>query len=308
VGGERFTARIQVANYGPRSIHDGSIQLDLRDPAGNVVAAKELQLDAPQGELSNAGTVVWDLPQVKHAGKYTLVLKVLPGEAIRNTYPLWIYPAEYPSTLAGEVSVMRTMGAELMKKLATGKSVLLIPNLDGLSNSVEGFFASDFWCYPMFRNIASRKELPTAPGTLGILCNPEHPALSQFPTEYHSNWQWWHLVMNSRAIVLDDLPQSHRPLVQVIDNFERNHKLGLIFECRVGNGRLLVCSIDLPALQDRPEARQLYFSLLKYMNSDAFDPGTKLEPALVAGLFDRKDGQSGTEADIDYRRFFNPDE
>jgi hypothetical protein len=108
--------------------------------------------------------------------------------------------------------------------------------------------------------------------------------------------------------VLDGQPQSYRPLVQVIDNFERNHKLGLIFECRVGDGILLVCSIDLPALQGRPEARQLYSSLLQYMNSDVFDPGTKLEPALVAGLFDRQDEGSSTEADIDYSQFFNTDE
>ena len=44
----------------------------------------------------------------------------------------------------------------------------------------------------------------TPPGTLGILCDPNHPALARFPTEFHTNWQWWHLVKNSRPIVLDD--------------------------------------------------------------------------------------------------------
>lgn len=41
---------------------------------------------------------------------------------------------------------------------------------------------------------------------------------------------------NSRPIILDEMPQDFRPIVQPIDNFERNHKLGLIFETKVGKG------------------------------------------------------------------------
>jgi len=67
----------------------------------------------------------------------------------------------------------------------------------------------------------------------------------------------------------------------VIDNFERNHKLGLVFETRVGNGALLVCAIDLPGHQDKPEARQLYHSLLRYAASDAFAPATELDIDLL---------------------------
>ena len=90
---------------------------------------------------------------------------------------------------------------------------------------------------------------------------------------------------NSRPIILDDAPPGYRPSIQVIDNFERNHKLGLVFECSVGGGKLLVCSIDLLHLLEHPEARQLYASLLGYVNSAAFDPKTTLPPELLAGLF-----------------------
>ena len=105
-----------------------------------------------------------------------------------------------------------------------------------------------------------------------------------FPTEFHSNWQWWQLVKNSRPIVLDDSPAGYRPIVQVIDNFARNHKLGLVFETRVGRGKLLVCAIDLPSLQDHPEARQLYRSLLRYVASDVFAPRAELGEELLKKL------------------------
>ncbi|MBM3790811.1 MAG: hypothetical protein FJW35_10760 [Acidobacteria bacterium] len=137
----------------------------------------------------------------------------------------------------------------------------------------------------MFRRAAERSHIEVAPGTLGILCDPKCPPLAEFPTEFHSNWQWWHLVKNSRPIILDETPATFRPLVQVIDNFERNHKLGLVFETRVGKGALLVCTIDLPGHQDKPEARQLYHSLLRYAASDAFAPATELDIDLLNKVF-----------------------
>ena len=110
-------------------------------------------------------------------------------------------------------------------------------------------------------------------------------ALAGFPTEFHSNWQWWQLTKNSRPIILDAAPASYRPTVQVIDNFARNHKLGLVFETRAGEGKLLVCAIGLLGLQDKPEARQLLSSLLGYTGSKAFDPKAELDVAMLKRLF-----------------------
>ena len=51
--------------------------------------------------------------------------------------------------------------------------------------------------------------------------------------------------------------------MQVSDNYDLNHKLGVIFEARVGSGTLLVCALDLETDQEkRPAARQLYRSLM----------------------------------------------
>jgi hypothetical protein len=119
---------------------------------------------------------------------------------------------------------------------------------------------------------------------LGILCDPDAPVLAGFPTEFHSNWQWWHLVKNSRPIMFDDTPKSYRLMVQVIDNFVTNHKLGLIAETRVGKGTMLICAIDLPGHQDKPEARQLLHSLLRYIDSPAFAPKAELDAELLRKL------------------------
>jgi hypothetical protein len=108
------------------------------------------------------------------------------------------------------------------------------------------------------------------------LCDPNHPALAEFPTGFHSNWQWFNLLQNSRTMILDGLPVDCKPIVQVIDNLERAYKLGNIVEVKMGKGKLLICSINLPAIQDKPEARQLLSSLLRYMNSASFEPKTTI--------------------------------
>ena len=81
------------------------------------------------------------------------------------------------------------------------------------------------------------------------------------------------------------MPPGHFPILQVIDNFERNHKLGLLFETTVGCGRMLVCTIDLPGHQEKPEARQLLHSLLQYVDSAAFDPKSEVDVDLLKKLF-----------------------
>ena len=143
--------------------------------------------------------------------------------------------------------------------------------------TLPGSFLPVFWSPVWF---------PTQiPNTSGMLCDPTHPLFAQFPTEFHTNWQWYDLLYHSRAMILDDTPAAFRPLVQVIDNFARNHKLGSVFETRVGRGRLLVCAIDLsPELQQRPAVRQFVRSLYAYLDSDAFKPADELGMTVLDDL------------------------
>ena len=84
---------------------------------------------------------------------------------------------------------------------------------------------------------------------------------------------------------MDTLP-SVTPLVEVGDNFANNRRLSNLFEAKVGEGKLLFCSMDiLSDWEQRPEARQLYFSLLEYMKSDSFDPSSAMESDVLAQLF-----------------------
>ena len=100
----------------------------------------------------------------------------------------------------------------------------------------------------------------------------KHLIFKDFPTDSHTNWQWFPMIKASNPSILDKTDKNYRPVVQVIDNIERNHKLGLIYEYKVGKGKILVCMSPLNQLQQYPEARQLYKSILHYMQSTDFLP------------------------------------
>jgi hypothetical protein len=125
---------------------------------------------------------------------------------------------------------------------------------------------------------------------LGTWVDAGHPALAGFPTASHHDWQWTELVASSRAMNLDRLPRGLQPIVQPIDDWNRNYKLGLLFEARVGNGRLMVSTADLDSgLDERVVARQLRKSVLDYMGSAAFAPRTAVAAeAIRASLFDTR--------------------
>jgi hypothetical protein len=74
--------------------------------------------------------------------------------------------------------------------------------------------------------------------------------------------------------------------VQVIDDWNSCRKLGLVIEARVGEGQLLVCTMDIDTdLPERPAARQLRQSLLAYVSSERFRPSTRLDISQLRTLF-----------------------
>jgi hypothetical protein len=177
------------------------------------------------------------------------------------------------------------LNQDVRKQLANGKSVLLLASgkvRKDKGGDVAIGFSSIFW------NTAWTNG--QAPHTLGILCNPEHSVFQEFPTEFHSNWQWWDPMSHSQAMIINGFPPELTPLVQPIDTWFENRRLALLFESRVGEGKLMVCSIDLESdlLANRPVANQLKYSILKYMNSGEFDPEVEVEEAQIQGLFEFK--------------------
>ena len=259
-----FTAGVEIANYGPNDLK-ADVVWTLRDGNKKVASGTFQDLKLPKGGNTVLDErIEADLSGIDEATALTLEV-ALKRTQWRNSWNIWVYPAQLEEH-AGDVVLARTL-EEAQPVLEAGGTVLLSPD-PGTLRGEKGKFVPVFWS-PVF--------FPMEAGTMGILCNPDHPALAEFPTEMHSDWQWWYLTKHSIALDMDKFPQVGT-ILEAVDNFTRNRHLAYIFEAKCEKGRLIVCAMDLidEEAAARPEVRQLRASLLDYMNSPEFQPEAQM--------------------------------
>nr|WP_297227650.1 beta-glycosidase [uncultured Prevotella sp.] len=269
--GETFKGKVLIANYGATSLRGKKMtwRISSDEPSFNEDEGKINIFTYNEG-LLDAGELNLELHADKPA-KVNLTLSI-DGTDARNSYELWVYPRK--TVDKKNVVIAKDLTPDVVASLEKGAKVLWMP--DSLPYTVGGLFQTDYWNYRMFKTICENNKKAVSPGTLGILTRPEHPIFKGFPTEMHTNWQWFPVIRESHPLVLDNFAKDYLPIVQVIDNIERNHKLGLVMEWKVGAGKLLVCMSDLEKASQYPEGRAFYQSVLSYMRSSDFNPQSEI--------------------------------
>ncbi|MDO3695242.1 glycoside hydrolase family 2 TIM barrel-domain containing protein [Wenyingzhuangia sp. chi5] len=277
---ENFEASVEVAHFGKNKLVQASSTWELINVKGDVVFKGAFdKKDIPLNNGIPLGHIKKDLTSIKSPEKLTLVVHV---NNFSNSWDVWVYPSEKEKINEKEVKVVNKLDTKTISYLENGGNVLLNLTKGSIKpekgGSVGIGFSSIFW------NTAW--TLGEKPHTLGVLCNPNHPALAEFPTEYHSNWQWWDAMSHSNAIILDEFTPNLKPIVRVVDDWFTNRSLGLVFEVKIGKGKLIVSGVDLTTdLKNRPEAQQLLYSLKKYMISEDFNPAVTLEIKSIIDLY-----------------------
>jgi hypothetical protein len=269
VSGQKQEIEVKIANYSGKSLQGKHLTW--------IIGNMEGDLPIPDGEgLLDLGKITFETP-VLHTGCDMMLSLFIDSTEYHNTYKVWVYPQEVKLNKEGVV-ITHQMTDIIAQQLEAGAKVLWMPDSTQLKGkTVDGLFQTDYWNYRMFKTICENNKKPVSPGTLGILTNPKHPLFGDFPTDEHTNWQWFPVIQQSHPLILDNLPHSYRPIVQVIDNIERNHRLGLVCEFAVGKGKLLICMSDLECAQEYLEGRQFYHSVLRYMQSDDFQPKVQMK-------------------------------
>ena len=275
---DAFAGSLDIANYGKDDLRNVTPYWTLRDSKGAKLAGESFpKMTITQGGLQPIGTFQADLSGVPAPQKLTLETGI-ESSSVSNSWEIWLYPAEVDDAAAAEV-VLSENPAEAVQQAAAGASVVLLA-FGHLKDPEAIRFPTPFWSVLWFGR---------QPKSMGILCNPRHPALAAFPTEDHTTWQWWELTSSTtrtQAARLNWTEHNYRPIVQVIDQQFRNDKLGVLFEFKVGSGKLLICTLDLSTnLQQRVVARQLRHSLKLYAESPLFAPTAIADPKTMSDMF-----------------------
>ena len=277
---EVLSAGVEVAHYGDEPLTGVVPSWKINTISGQTIFSGNLALtNIELGNCISLGEISVPLLTIKNPEK--LILEVTVG-SFSNSWDIWVYPVIKEVIKDSEkIKVVSSLDPLSQKFLENGGSVLLTLKKETLKPEYGGEigigFSSIFW------NTAwSRGQKPH---TLGILCNPKDKALASFPTEYYSNWQWWDAMSHSNAIMLESISPEIKPIVRVIDDWFTNRSLALLFEVKVGKGKLLISGIDFNQdMENRPEALQLMYSLKRYMASEDFNPTVAVKAETIKKL------------------------
>ena len=277
---ETLDVPVEVANFSASVLSNAVSNWEIRDANDKVVAHDTFSTTTISiGKNLALGKISTDLSKLPAPAAYQLIVHIhpasndskldLPFSEFKNEWNFWLYPAQIADSIPTDVLVTSSW-ADAAQKLSAGGKVLFLPRNADLDWSSPPLSRS-----PVFWNALMG---PTWTRMLGLWCDTKHSALAEFPTEANCDWQWTELLRNTRAVNLDHLPKNLHPIVSAIDDWNRNYKLGLVFEARVGAGKLMVCSADLNS-NTSPVAQQLRRSLLDYMAGEKFQPKTKISTA-----------------------------
>lgn len=288
---ETFTAKMGIYHFGPEAIRKGQLTWQLESESGEIAASGKLgHKEIPFSTVDSLGVIHIPLDKITIAGRYTLKARIAGN--IRNEWDIWVYPAVKQPASEGYKYVRRwTEAKELLQK---GENVLLIP--DSCAGR-KTHFASHFWNPIMFN---------WNPMIVGTRIEHRHPVFRDFPTSYYADWQWWDILNYATAVDLTDM-RALTPVIQSVDTYEVNRKLGVSFEARVGSGKLFVLVVDpVKDIEKRPAMQQLLTSVRNYVASDRFAPTVTLQLYELDALFDyNKIRETETRSDEAVKQLLN---
>lgn len=276
---ETFSATAEVYNFSESLLKNAKIKWTVTDASGKILRQGKLRTQTIGNDgVYPVGNFSFPLKGISSSQKLTVHLYV--NNTIKNSWDIWVYPENAELMKSTDNVLYTTKFDEKAKQyLSQGKSVVFCPTPTTVKGR-KSTFHNHFWNPIMFA---------WAPKTIGCLIHNEHPVFKDFSTSYHTDWQWWDILENAKVIEMKDAPNNLRPFIQVIDSYDNNEKLGIGFEGRVNNGKLLVLAVDVEKdIQNRPATRQLLKSVENYVQSNSFNPQIEISESFIESFLSVK--------------------
>ncbi len=279
---DTLNAEILIAHYGENDLTNLVIEWQLTSQQNSINKKGAINVSSiTRGTTTSINKIQILLNEFKQAQQVILSLKI-KGTTYKNNWNFWVYPQYLSEPKAEDVYIIDTIDSRVETILQNGGKVLLQLNgkIKKGSEVVQSFT-------PVFWNTSWFKMRP--PHTLGLFIDTASKVLQHFPTSYHSDFQWWEIIHNAQVMHLEDFPKSFTPIISNIDTWFMNRKLAMLFEVKIGKGKLMVFSANLKAEnENNPTIKQFKYSLLKYLNSNAFNPKTEVSLSTIKKLINEQ--------------------
>ncbi len=291
---EVFYSKGLITNWTKSDLNNISIEYKITDMAGNTLKEELYTINAIRGGAQPFGNIQFPLNGILKATKLKLTANIV-GQEMTNEWDFWVYPKKVEHHPELDKMITTKWDETSISRLKNGETVILQLKDDQIKGELPYSFLTVYWT--QFQKNGNSQ-------TMGLICDPKHPLFNDFPTDSHTNWQWWELLRSAKPLVFDQFDmkdhwdKDFRPLLQLIDGWKTNRKVGVMAEAKYGKGKLIISAIDLQnGLDTCAVKRQMRHSLWNYINSDNFKPSTKVSKKQVDALLNLNQ-KSSTKAKI----------
>ncbi len=258
-----------------------------RECAGCVWSDERKVNDVRNGEVAAVGEFEVAIPAVEKPVKY-LLRASFAGGAVKaeNEWEIYAFPSCHdPKTYNSQTSTRSTCSTRINFHTNIVRVVSSISRDDLLAAMGRGERVLLLGKGP-FKSLRTSFRIGLAGRTSGhyaTIIKPNHPALEGMPHEGFCGWQFRRLMQNGAAVQLEaGVPFD--PIIEVASSDKYLIRQAMLFEYKVGEGRLLVCSFAFNA--NDPAAVWLKAHLEAYAASDAFTPKQSLTPDQLRAVID----------------------
>lgn len=283
---EEFSANALMTNWSKESRNNIEVVYRVVNLKGDVLAEERFNpLSIKRGDAVTLGELKLNLSGIEEAQKLRLIAYV-DGDDLQNSWDFWVYPQDTPIDKEIDQLIVTEWNQEVSDRLENGETLILSLSESQINGEMPYAFLPIYWT--QFDKLGNSQSM-------GLICNPEHHLFNDFPTDFHTNWQWWELLRTAKPIIFDEFGMEHhwskssRPLLQLIDGWKTNRTVGVLAEAKYGKGKILITSMDLTSdLERRIVVKQFRHSLLQYIKSAHFAPKEIVSYKQVEALLNKQ--------------------
>jgi hypothetical protein len=297
-----FEADAHFSYWGEHPFEGGTFEWILTGDGKTVADGSFPVRPVEPGQVLKLGSISFAWPSIRATTRVKLSFKLSGGgETLENEWDFWIFPrrdapalqaavdeelknalgARYPGLSgdpAANLSVVSKLEAQELEHLGRGGDVLLLgagpfPTLESYDRWRPG------WGGRSHQNVGT------------VLA--DHPVFKDLPHDGWGDWHFYSILNGAPPILIDEEKMGgFDPILEVISSAADIRKQAVMFERRVGKGRLFVSTAVLDL--ENPANVALLDGIVNYVTGPDFAPALSLDAAIL-----RRGELSAVGADAD---------
>ena len=320
--GKKF--ELLVSHYGREAIHDGRVVWKLKHGADTLHQGTLENVQVQVGEVKHLGSLSIPPVGLRVASKLDFWVELKEGNFSQtNQWSFWAFPRNFLDKAEGEV-ILKGVRSEYLRqrypflieatRIPRTAKLVIASRLDW---EVYDYLRKGGRVFLMvgpnqFDEQVAADFFPGSGQSIGTYILSDHLAMIGYPHGGMCDLQFFSVLDGGTALRIPESPTlwitsvggdtgNGQPRNRLADRITpiiwglRNSggssgggysRLAWLIETRVGNGRLLLSTLRLGENLDaaRPEAAYLFDRLLRYVESDGFEPQGSISEEELSGL------------------------